>query len=805
MPFSDVPSPAAAQARRRSPPRPRDAPGSLPAELTRFVGRRTEAAELQRLLAVSRLVTLTGAGGAGKTRLALHVAGRLRRTVPDGVWFVDLAQVWAASPHRDGPPELNPIASAVMSVLGAREQGGESPVRQVTAYLRDRQVTLVLDGCETLTPAVATLLHGLLDDCAGLRVLATSREPLALRGEQAYAVSPLPTPGPGEAPGPADVATYDSVALFVDRAQAVQPDFRLTAGNVAEVAALCRRTDGLPLAIELAAARVRVLAPGQILARLTDRFALLTRGGHLAPARHQTLRACVEWSFDLCGKPERLLWARLAVFVGGFDLEAAEAVCADDVLAVADVGGALAGLVEKSIVDRGDPDDGTPARYRLLDTIRDYGREQLGDEAEWTALCRRHRDWCLRLLDRANAEWVGPRQAGWYARLSREHPNVRAAVELCLAEPDGAEAALRILVNLPRLCWWQRGAWSEGLDWLGRALARATAPSAVRARGLVLAADLAAWQGDADAVERLLSEGERVARQVGDRHALALAAFVHSNTALHRNDVAGSAEAAERGLGLLPVTGERDLDLRLALLLTLGGYALHAGDQHGARRRFREVLEITEPRGENVYRSTASWGLGLVAWRDGADEEAAQRLTQAIRIEAAAGRQDRYITALSVEVLAWVAAGAQDHERAATLLAAAGSLLTAAGRPLPAMLDADHVACERDARDRLGAVAFAAAFGHGRGLSPEELTGSGAGAATPGPAREPGGDGAGLLTARERQIAELVARGLSSKEIARTLTISPRTVESHLDRIFARLGFSNRAQVAAWVEAQSST
>jgi DNA-binding CsgD family transcriptional regulator len=341
---------------------------------------------------------------------------------------------------------------------------------------------------------------------------------------------------------------------------------------------------------------------------------------------------------------------------------------------------------------------------------------------------------------------------------------------------------------------------SEGLDWLNRALAQPAAPTALRAQGLERAAYLASWRDDAATVRRLLEEGQSLARRLNDLPSLALGAFVSANTGLHRSDLDARIEAAERGLALLSTAPESNVALRLSLLLTLGGYAVVARDHDRARRTFQEVVEITEPRGEAVSRSTAVWGLSLVAWRAGEDTDAGKRAAEAIRIERKMGRQDRYITALSAELLAWVAAGRQQYRHAATLLGVVDALVTESGTPLPAMLTADHEACERQVRDALGDAPFTDAFRHGRTLSYDDAL-----AYVLDERRFPTPplpkDGPTPLTPRERQIADLITQGLSNKEIAGRLVISRRTAEGHVERILAKLGFTSRAQVAAWVTA----
>src|SRR6516225_12050058 len=410
--------------------------GNLPAELTSFVGRRGELAEVRRLLAGSRLVTLTGVGGVGKTRLAVRAAAGLRRAFRDGVWLVQLDQL------RD--PAL--VAQAVAGALGLQDRAGYTPAAMLAEYLAGRQLLLVLDNCEHLVDAAAKLADLLLRAAAELRVLATSREALTMTGETVLAVPPLPVPEAGQPLTAAELGVVPAVRLFAARAAQVVTGFAVTEANAAAVAGICRRLEGLPLAIELAAARTPVLSAEQIEARLGDRLGLLTRGGRARPARQQTLRASIEWSYELCSPAERLLWARCSVFAGGFELDAAEDICADHRLAAGDVLDLLAALADKSIlaVEHGEG----VARYRLPEVLRECGQECLRESGEDTALRRRHRDWHEQLARRADTGWLSPQMMDWTARLFREHANVSAAQDFCQAEPGEAEAGLRIALHV---------------------------------------------------------------------------------------------------------------------------------------------------------------------------------------------------------------------------------------------------------------------------------------------------------------------------------------------------------------------
>ena len=395
----------------------RGSSGNLPAEVTSFVGRRHEVAGVRRMLATNRLVTLTGAGGVGKTRLAQRVGGEARRAFPDGVWFVELAEL------RD--PGL--VAVTVGEALGIREEavGGDSA--GLTAFLADRQALLILDNCEHLIDACADLAGALLPACPGLRILATSRQALRLAGEATLAVQPLSVPDPDLPATPAELSRNESVNLLVERAGAVLPGLELTDENCATIARLCQALEGVPLAIELAVARLRVLTMEQILDRLTDRYRLLTSGARNAPARQQTLRALVDWSWDLCSADERTLWARASVFAGGFELDAAEQICGDESLPADTVLDLIESLVDKSVLTRSA--DGPRARYRMLEVVREYGAARLAEAGEQPAVAARHRDWFAALASYGDRHWVSPDQAVLMRRLRHEQANLRVALE----------------------------------------------------------------------------------------------------------------------------------------------------------------------------------------------------------------------------------------------------------------------------------------------------------------------------------------------------------------------------------------
>jgi len=765
--------------------------GNLPAELTSFVGHRGELAEVRRLLAGSRLVTLTGPGGVGKTRLALRAAAGLARAFPDGVWLVRLDQL------RDEAL----VAHAVAEALRLQDPAGCAPEAAVE-YLTGRQLLLVLDNCEHVVDAVAKLADVLLRAAAGLRVLATSRESLNIDGEMVLPVPPLPVPEEGQPLSVAELAQFAAAALFAERAAQVVPGFAVTEANAAAVAGICRRLEGMPLAIELAAAQIPVLSAEQIEARLGDRLGLLTRGGRARPARQQTLRASIEWSYELCRPAERLLWARCSVFAGGFQLDAAEGICADDRLPAGDVLELLAALAAKSILTAGHSKG--VARYRLPETLREFGQERLHESGEDTALRRRHRDWHEQLARRANTGWLSPRLADLEARLFREHANVQAAQDFCQAEPGEAEAGLRIALHVWHLYYWSAGHVSEGRYRLSQVLAEVREPTVWRARGLLLAGFLAAVGGDRGAAQPLLEQGTGLAGQLNDPATRAFAAWAAGHVFEMAGDLPQAIAEFEDGLAVLPVAFRGPP--RAQLLLGLATAAGLAGDEERAVACHREALALTEAGGEFIRHSYSTyplWALGVAAWRHGDLDRATGLQQQSLRLWAR--HNDRMGSIWCVEVLAWIAASRHQYERAAVLLGAAAGLWQSVGTTLDSHqpIAGHHRDCEQQTRQALGETAFQAAYHCGLDLPAEDVLACAL--QQPGkPQKKPLAQAvseAAPLTRRELQVARLIAGGRSNREIAAELVISQRTAENHVEHILTKLGFTSRAQVAAWAAA----
>ncbi|MGW5382187.1 protein kinase domain-containing protein [Nocardia sp. NPDC003963] len=762
-----------------------DHSGNLPLELTSLVNRRTELAELKNLLATSRLVTLTGTGGVGKTRLAVRAATQVARDFADGVWLADLTEV--------SDPAI--LVDVVAAAVGIRDEAGRPLIDVLVEHLCPREMLLVLDNCEQLVDPVAELDQVLLQGCAGLRILATSREPLNIAGEAVLRVAPLKVPDPGREPTLLGLPRFDAVTLFCERAVAAVPGFEIDEENKGAVARICARLDGLPLAIELAAARLRTMTPQQILERLDIRNPLLTRSSRTAPARQQTLRMCMDWSHDLCSPAEQQLWAQLSVFAGSCEIDAVEGICDIDPgpLSMLDV---LSSLVDKSVLIR--EESGTAVRFRMLETLRDYGRRELNAAGLERELRRRHHQWYEQLCANAAAGWISAAQPDWIARLTREQPNLREAIEYCLSEDTdtAADAGLRTAAGLYEF-WNFRGLYNEGRSWLRRALARPgwhSPPDRIEA--LCAAGGLAAQHGEFTAAAEALAEAQELAGPESAPKSRAQIAFLEGLFALSRGESDTAPAHFERAVEL---TDSNPADkLRMSALTLLGWAHELSGDTDRAREYYRRVLAVTEPCHEILHRAASLRGVGVAVWRDGDRDRARQLLTEALRVNS--GLNSTVLNMFCLEGLAWIVDMRTEAERAAILMGAAQALWPAGARVMTVFrnMAGYHEECERDARAALGVRRYDAAHQQGQTMGMEAATayalGESAGAAS-GAAADP----APKLTKRERQVADLVARGLSNKQIATKLVISQRTAQGHVENILTKLGYTSRAQIAAWV------
>ena len=766
--------------------------GALPAELTSFVGRRREVALTRRLLSRGRLLTLTGVGGVGKTRLALRMAAEVRRTFPDGVWFVELAAL-----HD---PQLVPHSMA--SALELRQVSAE-PTADLAQYLERKQLLVVLDNCEHLSQAVAVMVSKLLAAAPGLRVLATSRHVLGVEGEQILAVPPLSTPSEETRVEAGDATHYESVALFLERATAVAPDFAIVDGNRAAVTELCRRLDGIPLAIELAAVWLRILSPAQMVDRLEDRFRLLTTVRPAAPARQQALDAAIAWSFELCSSAEQLLWSRLSVFAGGFDLEAAEEVCSGDGIAREEVLGLLANLVNKSIMTRQQTSDHTAAWYQMLETIRQYGAARLPGPDSVHELRTRHRDHYRSMAGRYAAEGFGPEQANWIIRLRREHGNVRAALEFCLEEPGQAAAALDIAA--PIWNFWFAGYLREGYRYLLQALALATEPTRSRAYGLWAASYLAMFATEFDQTSAMLDECSALAERFDDDLLRARIKECRGHATLYRGDLPAAVDLLEEARAGFRAVGDPLGEFDTLILLSAATFFL---DDPRLEEFSRQGLALAERYGALSSKAYGLWSVGIEQWRAGLFDEATSTLRESVALFLT--MHDLTGISFGVQALSWCAAFASPDAAAARLMGAAQAVWRTSGAKVDET-NAYGMFDQRSAqkvREALGAADLDAAFAEGAAYSFEQAVTLALGKQDAGERARQGRErvaSTGVLTQREHEIAQLLAKGLSNKAIAARLVISQRTVESHVDHILSKLGLSSRAQVASWVAEQGDS
>ncbi|WP_225799485.1 AAA family ATPase [Streptomyces sp. NK15101] len=685
---------------------------NLPAELNRFVGRAAEQAALTALLETSRLVTIVGVGGVGKTRLALRAAAGAQKRYGEGVRLAELA------PLRD--PDL--VAYALVEALGLTDHTPKAPREVLVEHLAERRTLLVVDGFEHLVESCAPLLRDLLAHAPELTVLAAGRRPLRVAGEAVFPLAPM-----GEA---------DAVALLAERAAEAgapvtadlpatpgAPDFAGTGPRTAPatgpeaVRELCRRLDGIPLALELAAGRLPLLSAEQMLHRLDDRFRLLTDGGRGVLPRHQTLRTAIGWSHELCTPEERLLWARLSVFAGPFDLEAVEYVCGSRELPPERVLDHLGGLLAQSLVAREDTPAG-PA-YRLLDTVAAYGAEWLAALGDTERMRRRHRDWYMGLATWCELEWFSPRQAEVAARTDAALPNLRAALDLCLELPEDAHLAQHLAGTL-WFAWVGCGRLSEGRHWLERALALESGHEEARLKALWVLGYVTVLQGDGTAAVAALHEcGER-ARSSHNVLAEAYATHRMGCLALLSDDLPRAESLIGRALDSYREIGELNSNVLMGQVEVAMARAFR-GDLEGAVAICREVREVCEERGELWTRAYALYVLAFSAWTRDAYGEARELLTECVSVNHAF--RDLVGLVLAIELLALVTVSEGDPAEAAVLQGAAVPVWDTVGIRLfgSEAFDGPRALCEQRAAEALGAEAFDAAVRAGRGLSLDEV------------------------------------------------------------------------------------
>lgn len=635
-------------------------PNNLPQAVASFVGRAREIAEVDKLLTRHRLVTLVGMGGLGKTRLSLHVAAESMDAYPDGVWLVELGPLREA--HR--------VALAVAATLGVKDEAGRPIEDALARHVKDRTLLVILDNCEHLLESSATVARHLLSSGANVRVLATAREPLRIAGESSYVISGLPVPGPLEATVPGALAQYASVQLFTDRAAAAVPGFELDADNATAIAAICHRLDGIPLAIELAAARTRSLSVMQIAARLKDRFRLLTSGDPTAMPRQRTLRALIDWSHDLLPDDERRLFRRLAVFAGGWTLEAAEAVCADgEDDAVLDL---VARLVEKCLVEFDEPS----LRYRMLETVREYALERLGATDEAGALRARHLDYFTAFAERAKPHLAGPEQREWIARLDLERENLLSAHEFAGRDAASATAGLR-LVNALKLFWISRGLVELGHAVTVAALDRngTNGPTVLRAQGLFHAGHLLYAMGRYAEAKRRLEESLAIARAMGSEQGIATVLQPLGMSAMGEGDMETARACLEEALQL----AERRAEKRslAAAINALAQFHRVDGRAAASLPMFERVQALARELGDGQAEAVGGLNHAMVMIDQGDSARAAAMTLAALELSSSA-RSSPVLQSV-LEVAAGLAALMQEWERAARFYGAAEAQARASG------------------------------------------------------------------------------------------------------------------------------
>jgi non-specific serine/threonine protein kinase len=752
-------------------------PGELPREMTGFVGRDRELDALAGLLGAVRLLTVTGTAGVGKTRVALRAASQIGEGFADGVCFAELG----------GLRDLDLVSHTVAACLGLPEQDARSGTDAVVGYLSGRNVLLVLDTCEHVIGGCVPLVAALLREAPGVTVLATSRQPLDMPGEHTFPLAPLsvPEPGAGE--------DGDAVELFAQRAAAAVPGFTVSDANRCEVVGLCRRLDGIPLAIELAAVQLRASSLRALSGRLEHRFLMLTGGRRVALPHQQTLRTAIQWSYDLCSPAERLLWTRLSVFAGSFSIRAAQDVCAGGYLDREEILPALIGLVDGSVVLR--PEDDEP-RYRLLDTIREFGAERLAGSGELAAVRDRHVGYFIGLAEDFGRHDKDGDQLTRFHELRGEHQNIRAALGYALGTPGapGDERLAARLASALRPYWEISGLLREGRHWMDKILGRFPCPSAERALLLLTRGVLAIFQGELEEAIADLETSTEMSRTGGDALACALGytylclAFVFSGR--HAEAVAVGASAEERLRAVGHLSGLVSLDIHLGYLYLL------TGEPERAIERCAQGLRRLDG-GERWARSYLQVITALSLFLRGEPELSAEAARESLQMKHEVG--DLTGMAYCLETLGVLAVSQRRWARTAWLLGAADTLWERTGKRFggTTAIEGLHQWAEGTARDAFGAKRYERLFREGAGRELGEVVDLAARDAD----KLPPVSG-GRLTKREQEVAALVGESLTNSQIARRLVISSRTVDAHIASIYAKLGISSRVQLVTWLGAR---
>ena len=761
---------------------------NLPASRVGLIGREADLLTLiERMRSVpGRLVTISGIGGIGKTSLALTVARHVTTSFRDGVWLADLSGVKV--------PEA--VSQSVAGAIGVRERPGSDVTAALAAFLRDKQLLLLLDNCEHLVDACAALVDDLLDSAPELCILATSREPLRVGGETTYPLQPLAVPSTMQPTDLDSLSQCPSVALFLSRAQALRPDFELTIGNAPTVAEVCVRLDGIPLAIELAAARISGLTLERIAAGLRGSFELLIGKEHARPERQRTLRAAVEWSHNLLSADQQRVFHRLGAMAGWWSMEAAESICGDADAGASHIVDIVADLVEKSLVVR--EEGHHESCYRLLAPLHDFAQAQLAAAGEAVATRDRHKAFFMKLAERAEPEMHGSRQVEWMLRLDRDLDNLRVAVRTAHVHSD-AECVLRLTGAL----WWYlwvRGHLREGVSWLEPEIGNTGVSARAQIAGLRAAAMLFGAIGRSEEAAAYAELMMAAARRIGDSAEMARAAMLQGMETLRGGDLVGAKPLFEQALAL--ALEANDSMLTANALVNLGLTLPRKGHADQAESLHRRALALFE-REEDVWGiAYASNSIACILRDRGDYKQATAFSSRAIRLLANLG--DRFYLIFSIEDLARTCAKAQRGEVAAHLFGAAYALRMATGALLSPAVREDYERCITQLKTDLGRAGFDQAWTHGMQLSPGQLPDE-ANAREPAPKdrAEQKLDGpGGTLTRREREVARLIGQGRSNREIAKELAITVGTAGVHVEHILRKLDMRSRHQVADWARAK---
>ncbi|WZH36833.1 MAG: LuxR C-terminal-related transcriptional regulator [Microbacterium enclense] len=734
-----------------------------------FVGRRRELAALADALERSRLITLTGVGGVGKTRLAVRLANAQARRTSTAVYFVGL----------DGVSDPRRVVAAIAQALPFGDLSAREPLNFIVDTLTDETALLVLDNCEHVIDAAASVVDDLLDALPRMTIVATSRRRLDVDGEQVFPVPPLGTEAVGDEPA-------EAVELLLTRARAVDAGFVLAPTDIAAAAQLCRSLDGLPLAIELAAGRLRTLSVPDLARRLSHRFTLLRAGSRAPVSRQRTLRAVVDWSHELCTPSERALWAALSVFSGPFDLPAAMAVSGRDEAETVDT---LDQLIDQSLVEA----DRESGRFHLLETIRGYGRDRAEESGEQPELVRRHLEYYRGLAHLARTHWYGPAQRRILAGQRADRAELDAALRTAAA--TDADTALELFSDL-RYHWAVGGFLSEGRRWKRRLLALPGGSASARTPAVLVAAWICVLQGALEEAHGHLDEARALLPSLATEEREQCEIEIRrlgGTRALFAGEGDLAREELSRSIRLARAAGHPEEALLAQFQLTVALVQTERSDTLGPAR---DALHHAGSIGERWLRSLSLWAIGLALYADGELDDAERHAREALAMEE--GIDDPVGDCLVLELLSWIDAARSPTERTAVLLGAARSWWRRIDSGIavhgPQML-AQHDRCVAIVRQRLGDEAFQRLSAVGERLSPAE-----AAAFAGAPARPAAG-----LSAREGEVAAGIHEGLSNREIAERLVLSVRTVDTHVQRILGKLGFTSRAQIAAWFQSTLST